>query len=114
MADLITKYAFRDAVTNGFGLHFLGPEAVSEVIGIQPIDKYSIGMLHPISTEPVEGVVDDIAIGTANEDAVEDAAYLSNLRFPSSMGLTFAVEGTADSKLSVRFSEIQNVILHIF
>lgn len=93
MAGLIDKYAFRDEITSGFVNHLLGPGSVEENLSTSPLDVYSVGMLFPVEESQIEVQVDDIAIAKVNDEENEEVASLANLRFPSSMGLTFAVNG---------------------
>jgi len=102
VADLAQKYAFRDAITSGFCIHLLGPESSDEVLSVSPIDVYSVGMLHPVEQVQNENQVDDVAIGGAKDEESEEIASLANLRFPSSMGLTFAVGGDENSELLIQ------------
>ena len=101
MIGLNTKYAFRDQITQGFREHLLGPKTEDEILVAQPCDVYSVGMLHPLSKIPEEVQIDDVAIGGVDVEEVDEPTTLANLRFPSTMGLTFAVKGKETSELAV-------------
>ena len=101
MTGLNTKYAFRDQITQGFRQHLLGPKEENEILVAQPCDVYSVGMLHPVSKILEEVQVDDLAIGAVDDQEVDEPTTLANLRFPSTMGLTFAIKGDETSEIVV-------------
>ena len=104
MSSLDTKYQFRDEIFRGFSLHLLGPSIDDEVLRSQPSETYSIGMLYPRNVEE-EQKVDDVAINKKLvDDEDEEVASLSNLRFPATMGLTFAIAGSAEQIIHVSVS----------
>lgn len=103
MSSLDTKYQFRDEIFQGFSLHLLGPASDKEVLQSQPSETYSIGMLYPRNAEE-EQKVDDVAINDPRDDEDDEVASLSNLRFPATMGLTFAIAGSAEQIIHVSVS----------
>jgi hypothetical protein len=100
MASLDQKYAFRDAITSGFRNHLLGPGSSDETLSVSPLDVYSVGMLHPLEQVANENQVDAVAVGGV-DDGDEDYASLANNRFPSSLGLTFALDGEFGDGLKI-------------
>lgn len=100
MSSLDTKYQFRDEIFRGFSLDLLGPLSDDEVLRTQPSETYSIGMLYPKNVQE-EQKVDDIAINDPGDDEDDEVASLSNLRFPATMGLTFAIAGSVEHKIHV-------------
>lgn len=97
-------YDFRDSLTHALATHLIGPETPDEVLDVSPLDKYSLGFLHP-EESGMEEVLDDVA-GEApgREDAASDEVVsLANRQYPSSMGLSFAVRrfGTDDAAVEV-------------
>lgn len=103
MSSLDTKYQFRDEIFRGFSLHLLGPASDNEVLRSQPNETYSVGMLYPKNILE-EQKVDDVAINEPGDDEDDEIASLSNLRFPATMGLTFAIAGSGEQKIDVSVS----------
>lgn len=111
MRDLAPWYRARETMRQAVVDDLLGGEA-DDVIGESPLDRFIVGILHPRSAAPATagaagaGVAEDApsdlmqaevdvpeAAGGGGADAVFDPAVaLSRVRYPSSMGLTFAVD----------------------
>ncbi|SEG94127.1 Helicase conserved C-terminal domain-containing protein [Thermomonospora echinospora] len=95
-------YAFRAELIGRLSVDLVGPADPSavEVIGDRPITKYAAGVLFPQIKELVgeETPLDDELEGKHSDiDAAPDPAVaMANVRYPSSMGMTFAV----DSKIT--------------
>ena len=97
--SLSTKYEFREDLTSSLIKHMLGPSDPFERLNDQPTNIYSIGILYPH-----ESVMDDVQIDQFGQSAspnaqdnqiADDAMSLTNKQYPSTMGLTFAVDGVA-------------------
>jgi len=95
---LALKYGFRDEMTEAVRRDLVGPSAADEVITDPPITHYLAGILHPRDPdgEPIAVDAFGIAGGGLDEGQEDDdqVTAMANSRYPSSMGLTFAVEGT--------------------
>jgi hypothetical protein len=101
VTNLGQKYAFREAITSGFRDHLLGPGSPDEILEVSPLDVYSIGMLHPLEQVSNEIQVDAIGIGGAESEEDEDYASLANNRYPSSLGVTFALDSDFGNELII-------------
>lgn len=103
---LALKYRFRDELTDAVIAELVGPSATDEIIPDPPITHYVAGILHPTSPEPDQVPVDAWGLGRVGPDdeGDEDATALANSRYPSSVGLTFAVEGDLTSALRIELS----------
>ncbi|MBB5775057.1 helicase-related protein [Nonomuraea jabiensis] len=93
-------YVFRDELVARLERDLIGPSSPEEVIVDPPITKYAAGILFPQSDDNVD---DDNAPDVELEnrhptDVPDPAVTMANLRYPSSMGMTFSVDTTvADS-----------------
>ncbi len=95
--SLSTKYEFREDLTSSLVKHMVGPSDRFERLDDQPTNVYSIGILYPH-----ESVMDDVQIDQFGQSAdanaqdnqiADEAMALTNKQYPSTMGLTFAVDG---------------------
>src|SRR4051794_39213881 len=106
VSDALTaKYRLRDELTKAVIEDLVGPSTPHEVIRDAPITHYLAGILHPRSPEPDQIGVDAWGIDSVggDDEGDEDATSLANARYPSSMGLTFAVQGDLDRGLTLSF-----------
>ena len=106
MANLNDYYEFRDQVVEALRTDLLGPAEITEVISDLPATQYSVGILFPQSTESetlAGGNFSDEENSQEDYDDVEDDApvALANVRNPSSMGMTFAVDLKNSSQIKV-------------
>jgi hypothetical protein len=104
--QLIAQYSFRDDLTVALIEDLVGPSDPHEIIADPPITHYLAGVLHPRMSEPDQVPIDAWGIeGVGLDDEGEsDATTLANARYPSSMGLTFAVQGDLDRELALSFT----------
>lgn len=95
-------YTFRDEIVTALRTDLLGPAEEDEIITDPPITRYITGILFPQRSGPIEAK-DDVDVGDGyDETAVPDPGVaLSNVRYPSSMGVTFAVDPQAADHLVV-------------
>lgn len=100
-------YAFRSDLTDSLIQHLVGPDdGIEEVIDEDPLSHYSIGILYPKSTDPVEQLftVVDVAV-EPNEDEDDDRSLsLANSQFPSTMGMSFSVNKIRGGEIIVDVS----------
>lgn len=97
-------YNFRDEVSRRLEADLLGPTTEDEVITDAPITRYVTGILYPRSTEAIDQRHD---VDEADEDetsAPDPAVALAHVRYPSSMGITFAVDPSATRAIRVTIS----------
>ena len=103
MSDLLEEqYSVRAAIAADLERDLVGPSAVDELIADAPITRYIAGVLYPRST----GAIDPAAIADEQEDydelgAPDPAISLANVRYPSSMGISFAVDPSLVSVLPI-------------
>lgn len=110
--SLDEQYAFRATLVGALSHDLLGPDAPDELIEDDPITKYLTGILYPLSevssgeaelarlAPEVDGEADDESGGTGEEGAGDPAVALSSVRYPSSMGMTFAVDSTTSDEVT--------------
>jgi hypothetical protein len=110
MRDLSPWYVARDVMRRAVEDDLLGG-AADAVIGESPLDRFIVGILHPRAAAPTladsesdqvaanapsdlmqaEVDVPDAAAGGGADAVFDPAVALSRVRYPSSMGMTFAV-----------------------
>ena len=95
MPDLTRWYDFRQQMVDALEADLMG--GVEDVeLTEPPLDRFVLGILHPQdagSMEEVDTETDSGDAGGAGADTVFDPAVaLSRMRYPSSMGMTFAVD----------------------
>jgi len=116
-------YELRDSLAEALRLDLLGPVGGAEEIleSDDPVTTYPVGVLFPqsspdISRAGADADADDLAIDgddetahlgrahdlTGEEGTVERGVSLAQMRRPSSMGLTFAVDPTAAPRIVLR------------
>ena len=100
--SLDDQYRFRSGLLHDLESDLMGPHAADEVIADPPITTYIVGVLYPQSTDPVDPALDD-DLGDDDDESVPDPAVsLAEVRYPSSVGLSFAIDPFAAGELRVR------------
>ncbi|MFA1546488.1 helicase-related protein [Actinomadura chokoriensis] len=100
-------YGFRAELVNRLAADLMGPEdpTAVEVITDRPITKYAAGVLFPQSKQDLgeEEALDDEPEGRRRDvdSSADPAISLANVRYPSSMGMTFAVDGKITDTVTV-------------
>ena len=101
------QYRFRDQIVASLERDLMGPSAADEVIEDPPITRYVAGILFPQDAGIVdasEDVGEDDA-GTSSSDVEggdwDPAVSMSSVRYPSSLGMTFAVSTAMTTKIVV-------------
>ena len=99
-------YEFRKRLSEAVDRDLIGPQEPEEVETIYdpPLTKYISGILFPqtdAAVDPSEDV--DVADDDGGEEglAPDPPVAMANVRFPSSMGLTFAVDTRATPTIVV-------------
>ncbi|MFC6076290.1 helicase-related protein [Microbispora bryophytorum] len=96
-------YAFRQELVSRLERDLIGPSgSSSETISDPPITKYAAGILFPQSQDVVADVnaLDEEPENKHPGEVPDPAITMANIRYPSSMGLTFSVDiRAADSIL---------------
>lgn len=106
-------YEFRDEMVERLRKDLLGPTSEEEILTDRPSEKYIVGILFPQPTERSERQVgepeNDVSSFLRNPeddhsvitDDYDDAVAMSNVSYPSSMGLSFAVDTTLGTRIEV-------------
>ena len=96
-------YDARDALIDALERNLVGPSAPDEVLDDYPLDTYISGVLYPRYSRP-SAVQDDAneSEGRDTETSGDDAPVsMAHVKFPSSIGLTFAVDTDLETRLTV-------------
>lgn len=93
-------YEFRARIVEALRIDLCGPTEELELIEDLPGTRYAVGVLFPPSDSPFPAERNDQQEKGSNEG--EDAPVaLANVKFPSCMGLTFAVDGTVTNSIEI-------------
>ncbi len=100
-------YRFRRLLVDALERDLLGPGSPDEVIADPPTTKYIAGVLFPQDADRIDPSQDhgEDADSDAQSDDPESwdpAVSMSYVRYPSSMGMTMAVDTTATRLINVR------------
>jgi len=95
-------YGFRAQLVEALATDLIGPSAEDEIISDPPITRYIAGVLYPQSRTPVDPSQDtDLSDDNDDTGVPDPPVALANVRYPSSMGMTFAVDLHAAAALAV-------------
>ncbi|WP_309222094.1 helicase-related protein [Aeromicrobium sp. S22] len=83
-----------------------GPD--DDVLDEAPLDRFVMGILHPQAAGSMEAEPDvpDAADGNGTDNTYDPAVALSRRQYPSSMGLTVAVDTAATPEMSIDVSAV--------
>lgn len=111
MEKLNDYYEFRDQIVNALRMDLLGPAEPTETINDLPATQYSVGILFPQPKASDYPKSDSLTGGdfapeenseeAYNDDGDDAPVALANVRNPSSMGITFAVDLKICSEIKV-------------
>jgi hypothetical protein len=102
MSSLDEYYEFRDEVVARLARDLVGPEAEDETILDFPLEKYLSGILYPRSDDPIDpGQDDEPGEGDDESGYVDPPVARASERYPSSVGITFAVDLSLTSIVTV-------------
>ena len=94
----------RDEIAEFLSEELVGPVAMEEVLNEPPSSRYLCGMLAPWDTEVEASEAESLPVAGGDEDGengtVETEAPQTHALFPSSLGLSFLVDGLTE-KLAV-------------
>lgn len=103
MTRLDPYYAFRIEVLERLERDLVGPTAVEETITDFPLERYICGILYPRSGDPIDPAQDvDVADGEDEATYADPPVALANEKYPSSAGLTFAVDLAKTTRITVQ------------
>lgn len=100
-------YDFRARLVEALEVDLAGPAAADEVIADPPITRYITGILFPQdagTVDPAQDQSDEPATSEGADDSGEwdPSVSMSYIRYPSSVGLTFAVDTTLTKSILLR------------
>src|SRR2546427_3017526 len=96
-------YGFREELVSALEADVMGPTASDEVIDEAPLTHYITGILYPQSGEAIDPSQDIDLTDDDDDTAVADPPVaMANVRYPSSMGLSFAVDSSQSTQIVVR------------
>jgi len=98
-------YAFRESLLEAVERDLAGPSDPFEVISDPPLTKYIVGILYPQAQDETRAEQDDdLPDDDSEEFAPDPAIAMANVRYPSSMGITFAIDISVARSISVLVS----------
>jgi helicase-like protein len=103
-------YDFRTKLKNELLTDLIGPSSENEIIEDLPLTRYCSGVLYARQSGSVDPSQD---IDTSEDD--EETGFsdppvaLANVRYPSSMGMTFAVDPNSSKKIIVQLNAARYV-----
>jgi hypothetical protein len=96
-------YAFRAEMVARLEKDLLGPEKADELLDDFPLERYVVGILYPSTDDPVDPAQDDEPREGEDKDSFPDPPVaMASARYPSSAGLTFAVDINRSTTVEVR------------
>lgn len=102
MTSLDPFYEFREQMVVRLQRDLLGPREEEEELADLPLDHYVVGVLYPRIGDTIDPAEDDELGEDEDEPTVVDPPVaLANTRYPSSAGLTFAVDTAACDRVLV-------------
>lgn len=78
-----------------------GPTAADEVISDDPLTRYIVGVLYPQRSGTVDAAFDTGVDDEDDEQPADPPVAMANVKYPSSMGMTFAVDTVAAATIRV-------------
>ncbi|GAA2141567.1 helicase-related protein [Actinomadura napierensis] len=106
-------YAFRRELVTQLERDLIGPtDGIEEVITDPPITKYAAGILFPRSQDSVTdaNALDEEPENRHPSDVPDPAVTMANVRYPSSMGMTFSVNVTDTESILVEVEAARYVV----
>lgn len=102
MSELDKWYDFRTQMVAVLEADLMGGPA-DAVLNEPPLDRFVLGILHPQDGASMDaeatGAESEDAGGAAADSVFDPAVALSRMRYPSSMGMTFAVDVTMTAEV---------------
>lgn len=106
-------YQFRGSVVDALTRDLIGPESAEEIISDPPITKYISGILYPQTQGEGIDPAEDLDLADDYDEAVlpDPPVAMANLRYPSSMGMTFSVDPGRTQSFQVEITAARYVQL---
>lgn len=102
--DLQSSYDFRSKLMEELTKDLMGPASAEEEIDDRPLDRYIVGILYPQADEAIDGDKDIDSPDEDGETPSDPPIAMANVRYPSSMGLTFGVDVNTAQKVKFTIS----------
>ena len=105
--DLDPWYDLRGRLVDALTADLVGgPD--DEVLDEAPLDRFVMGILHPqaASGMEAEAEIPDAADGNGADNTYDPAVALSRRQYPSSMGLTIAVDTVSTPEMSIKVAAV--------
>lgn len=84
-------YEARQQIVEYLSRDLCGPQSEDEVLTDPPITRYAVGVLYPVTAGNLDPSQHHDAVDELDDYASDPAVSLANARYPSSLGITFAV-----------------------
>lgn len=97
-------YAFRRTLVDFLARDVVGPSSPTEILDDLPLDRYASGILYPTESGALdagEDIDSESAEGDDETGAADPPVALANVRYPSSVGLSFAVDSHVAPRIVV-------------
>ena len=101
-------YRLRRELMDAVGKDLIGPSSEDEVIFDRPLTHYISGILYPLSKDAQQTIDPEQNIDIPDDDVDDKATIadppiaLANVRYPSSMGMSFSVDSQVTSKITLQ------------
>lgn len=94
MNSMQAHYEFREDLVKRLRTDLLGPVEDGEVLGEEPATRYALGVLYPSGSAEIDPSQDESNPEDDDEGsfAADPPVSMAGSRYPSSMGITFAVD----------------------
>lgn len=110
--SLTEYYSFRQDLIDTLIRDLIGPSTDDEIIDDAPLTRYASGILYPQQSGTLEASEDiDETEDTDKEVVTDPPVALANVKYPSSMGMTFAVDSVVSPTITVHVSAARYVPL---
>jgi hypothetical protein len=107
-SGLVPYYEFREELRERLREDLIGPGEENERITDSPFMQYIAGVLYPLRpdshTHKLDGEIDVDETDDDKGNVPDPAITLANMRYPPTMGITFAVDPERAKTLSIRIS----------
>jgi hypothetical protein len=101
--ELDQYYDFRKRLVDALERDLRGPSDPREVLNDPPITRYLTGILFPRDAAEIDPAQDDDLGTESDEEGISDPPVaMAHVRYPSSMGMTFAVDTRTAKLITLR------------
>ena len=104
VSQLDPYYEFREKLVEAVSRDLIGPYDDNEIIKDAPLTRYISGIIYPRSKDQLDPEEDNDASDADDDLAPDPPVALANVKYPSSLGFTFAVDLNATTEIEVEIS----------